>query len=113
MQPLRSLIDSGIPIAFGSDGPLNPFLNLMFATSYPSNPTEAVTLEQALGAYTQGSAFAEFADREKGTLEVGKLADLAVLSQDIFLVPPSALPATVSVLTMVGGRIVYDANALK
>jgi hypothetical protein len=72
-----------------------------------------VTLEQALGAYTQGSAFAEFADREKGTLEVGKLADLAVLSQDIFLAPPSALPATVSVLTMVGGRIIYDANALK
>jgi hypothetical protein len=58
-------------------------------------------------AYTAGSAYAEFAEHDKGTLEPGKLADLAVLSQDIFKVPPPKLPETVAVLTMVGGEIVY------
>ena len=57
---------------------------------------------------TRGSAYAEFAEREKGTLAPGMLADLAVLSQDVFTVPPSALPGTTSVLTVVGGKIVYD-----
>ena len=92
--------------------PVNPDVVPIEDTRSIESATEAVTLAQALGAYTRGSAFAEFADREKGTLEVGTLADLAVLSQDIFQVPPSTLPATVSVLTMVGGRIAYDANAL-
>ena len=58
--------------------------------------------------YTRGSAYAEFAEREKGTLAPGMLADVAVLSQDIFTVPPPALPATRSVLTIVGGQIVWD-----
>jgi predicted amidohydrolase YtcJ len=64
-------------------------------------------------AYTAGSAYAEFAEKEKGTLAIGKLADLAVLSQDIFAVAPPDLPKTSSVLTMVGGRVVYDAKVLK
>jgi predicted amidohydrolase YtcJ len=68
-----------------------------------------LTREQALAAYTQGSAYAEFAEKEKGTLEPGKLADLAVLSQNIFEVPAEALPATEAVLTMPGGKIVRDA----
>jgi predicted amidohydrolase YtcJ len=106
--PLRSLVTAGVPLALGSDGPLNPFLNLMFATTYPWKSAEALTMEQALVAYTRGSAYAEFADHEKGTLEPGKLADLAVLSQDIFKVPPQSLPATRSVLTMVGGTIIRD-----
>jgi len=106
--PLRSLVTAGVPLALGSDGPMNPFLNLMFATTYPWKSAEALTMEQALVAYTRGSAYAEFADHEKGTLEPGKLADLAVLSQDIFKVPPQALPATRSVLTMVGGTIIRD-----
>jgi predicted amidohydrolase YtcJ len=80
----------------------------MFATTYPWKSPEALTREQALVAYTRGSAYAEFADHEKGTLEPGKLADLAVLSQDIFSAPPQSLPATRSVLTMVGGTIVRD-----
>ena len=57
---------------------------------------------------TRGSAFAEFAEREKGTLAPGMLADIAVLSQDIFTVPARALPGTTSVLTIVGGKIVRD-----
>jgi len=54
----------------------------------------------------------KFAEKDKGSLEPGKFADLAVLSQDIFSVPPPELPKTESVLTMVGGKIVYDAKAL-
>jgi predicted amidohydrolase YtcJ len=107
-QDVRSILAAGIPLAFGSDGPSNPFLNIMFAITHPNNPSEAITREQAVVAYTRGSAYAEFAEREKGTLAPGMLADLAVLSQDIFTVPPPALPATTSVLTMIGGKIVRD-----
>jgi predicted amidohydrolase YtcJ len=113
MQPLRSLIEAGVPIALGSDGPMNPFLNIMFATLHPSNPKEAITTEQAVRAYTYGSAFAEFAENEKGTIAKGKLADLVVLSQDIFVAPVAELPKTSSVLTIVGGKIIYDAKTLK
>jgi hypothetical protein len=60
-------------------------------------------------AYTRGSAYAEGAEGEKGTLEPGKLADLAVLSRDIFSVAPSEIPGTESVLTLVGGKVVHDA----
>ncbi|HEX6308551.1 MAG TPA: amidohydrolase [Longimicrobiales bacterium] len=107
--PLRSAIAAGVPLAFGSDGPVNPFLNILFATTHPARPEESLTREQAVMAYTRGSAYAEFAENEKGTLAPGMLADLAVLSQDIFLIPAPALPATTSVLTVIGGRIVFDA----
>ena len=65
-----------------------------------------MTREEAIAAYTKGSAYAEFAENEKGTLEQGKKADLAVLSQNIFDVAPPELPKTESVLTMIGGKIV-------
>lgn len=112
-QPLGSLLASGIPVAFGSDGPTNPYLNIMFASLDPNRPSEAITREQAVIAYTLTSAYAEFAEKEKGSLVPGKLADLAVLSQDIFSVPAADLPKTESVLTMVGGKIVYDAGVLR
>jgi predicted amidohydrolase YtcJ len=107
-QTVRSILAAGVPLAFGSDGPRSPGLNLMFAVTHPTDPAEALTREQAVTAYTRGSAYAEFAEHEKGTLAPGMLADLAVLSQDIFTVPTEALPATVSVLTLVGGAIVHD-----
>jgi hypothetical protein len=112
MQPLRSLLEAGIPLAIGSDGPNNPFLNIMLASVYPGKSAQAITREQAVTAYTLTAAYAEFAERDKGSLEPGKLADLAVLSEDIFHVPPDELPKTRSVLTMVGGKIVYDAKAV-
>lgn len=108
LMPFRSLIEAGIPVAIGSDGPLNPWLNIMFATLHPTNPGEAVTREQAVILYTRGSAYAEFAEHEKGTLARGMLADLAVLSQDIFTVSTPDLPKTESVLTIVGGKIAYE-----
>ena len=112
VQPFRTLLAAGIPVALGSDGPINPYLNIMLATIDPGRPTEAITREQAVIAYTLTSAYAEFAEKEKGSLEPGKLADLAVLSQDIFKIPTPDLPKTESVLTIVGGKIVFDSGAL-
>lgn len=109
MDLLRTLVDSGVALALGSDGPREPGLNLMFATLHPNVPGEALTREQAVTAYTRGSAYAAHAERQRGTLAPGMLADLAVLSQDVFTVAPDALPATVSLLTMVGGRVLHDA----
>lgn len=112
-QPLVSLRAAGIPVALGSDGSLNPFLNIALACTDPDRPREALSREQAVVAYTLTSAFAEFAEDEKGSLEAGKLADLAVLTQDIFSVSLDQLPSTRSVLTIVGGKVVYDAHALR
>jgi predicted amidohydrolase YtcJ len=108
---VKDAIAAGLPFALGSDGPINPYLNIMFAMANPANPAQGLTVEQALAAYTKGSAFAEFAERQKGTIATGMLADVALLSQDIFKVPAQELPKTVSVLTIVNGRIVHDTDA--
>jgi len=107
-QAVRDIVAAGIPLALGSDGPRSPFVNIMFAVMHPNTPGQALTVEQAVTAYTRGSAYAEFAERQKGTLAPGMLADLAVLSQDIFTIPVQALPGTHSVLTLLGGRPVHD-----
>lgn len=106
---VRSMVEAGVPLALGSDGPLNPFLNIMWATTPPGNTSRALTPVQALKAYTVGSAAAEFTEGEKGTIAPGKLADLAVLSQNIFDIPAEALPKTVSLLTLVDGHVVHEA----
>lgn len=111
-HPLKSLLACGIVVAIGSDGPRSPFINVTLATQHPFKPGEAISREQAVRAYAWGSACAEFAGMEKGALSVGMLADLAVLSPDIFTVPADKLPATTSVLTLVGGKVVYDAKVL-
>jgi predicted amidohydrolase YtcJ len=112
-QAVRSIMEAGIPLAIGSDGETNPFLNLMFITTHERRPDQALTMEQAVTLYTAGSAFAEFEEDRKGTIEVGKLADIAVLSDDIFSIPPQDLPRTESVLTMVGGTIIRNRFALR
>jgi predicted amidohydrolase YtcJ len=72
-------------------------------------PAEQITVEEALRAYTRGSAYAAFAEDKLGTLEVGKLADLAVLSQNIFAVSHESIGKTRVTMTVVGGNIVYTA----
>jgi len=84
----------------------------MLAAIDPGRQKESLTREQAVIAYTLGSAYAEFTEKDKGTLENGKVADLAVLTQDIFHIPLIDLPNTESVLTLVGGKVVYDAKVL-
>ena len=114
-MPQRSLIDAGVGYAIGSDanGATGlPGLDLFLAMIHPVRPSEGISLEDALIAYTVGSARAEFRDRVKGRLAPGQLADLAVLSLDITAVPVFALPATVSLLTMVDGRVVFDRGVL-
>ena len=114
--PCRSLLEAGVPLVLASDGGpgqpiLNPFLNMQIATTYPRHPKEAITREQALIAFTRTAAYSMFAEDRLGTLEVGKQADLAVLSQDIFKVSDEDLPKTESVLTLVGGKIEYSREA--
>ena len=65
-------------------------------------------MEQAVIAFTKTNAYAEYREKEKGMLVKGMLADLAVLSQDIFTIPSDKVAATKSVLTMIDGKIVYE-----
>ena len=106
----KTLIQADIPMGIGSDGPLNPFLGLYAAIKHPAKPDEALTLEQAICSYTHGSAVAEGKGHFKGRLMPGFVADLAVLSQDIFSVEERHIINTKSVLTMVDGKEVYRAS---
>ena len=105
--PLRSLVDEGVTLALGSGGGARPFEVLAWATA-PERGGEALTMEQAVSAFTRGSAAAQLADREKGHLTVGALADLAVLSVDPFLASRQDLGRARSILTIIGGRVVHD-----
>src|SRR5207247_6841334 len=92
----RSLLDSGATLAFGTDwtvAPLNPLLTIYAAVTRrtldgknPNGwiPEQKISVEEAVRAYTAGSAYAEFQENEKGTIATGKLADLVILSGDIF-----------------------------
>lgn len=118
----KSFVDAGARIAFGTDWfvePLDPMLGLYAAVTrqFPDGtpaggwfPNERITMEQAVEFYTLGSAYAEFADERKGTISAGKLADLVILSKDIFTVSPREILETRPVMTMVGGKIVYEAR---
>ncbi len=111
--PLRSALDAGIPVALGQDFVLpNPFLDIFFAVAHPLNPNEAITVEEAVIAYTRTAAYAEFQEHHKGQIRHGFLADLTVLSQDIFTVPAFSIPATVSLLTIMDGDVTWDAGVL-
>ena len=116
MDPMKSLLDADIALAIGSDAvdmPGNPYLDLFFALVQPTRPSEALTIEQAVIAYTKTAAEAEFQEQRKGTLQPGKLADFVVLSQDIFTIAPPAIIETQALLTVVGGKAVYDSGAVK
>jgi predicted amidohydrolase YtcJ len=108
---LKGFVTAGIPLALGSDGGVkeqNPFLNLMLAVLVPSAPSQALTREQALTAYTSGGAYAEGQEKRKGRLAPGFAADLAVLSHDVLTVPTPQIPETTSLLTMVDGEVIFE-----
>jgi predicted amidohydrolase YtcJ len=109
--PLNTLSRAGIVVALGSDaGPRerNPFLNFMLAITDASQPSEALSREQALKAYTSGGAHAGRQEARQGRIAPGMAADLAVLSQDVLTVPVQQLPATKSLLTLVDGEVVFE-----
>jgi predicted amidohydrolase YtcJ len=110
-MPVKSLLKAGIPVAIGSDDDMNPGLNIQLATTMPGNAAEAISREEAVDAYTRGSAYAELLENEKGSITPGKLADLAILSQDVFSVPADQLPATKSLVTIIDGVVVYNGAA--
>jgi predicted amidohydrolase YtcJ len=107
---LKTLAGKGIHLAFGSDGALDPYQNLQLAVRHPQLSGEKLSLAEALTAYTAGSAFAEKVEH-KGTIAPGELADLAVLSRDLFKTPEQ-MGGTESILTIVNGKIAFDAGVL-
>jgi imidazolonepropionase-like amidohydrolase len=105
--PLRTFLAAGVPLGLGSGSGFSGFKLIHLAT-LPSLGREALTVEQALTAASYGSAFGQFEDEQKGRLVVGALADLVVLSRDPFTATDEELGRIRSVLTMIGGRPVYD-----
>ncbi|MCC5929164.1 MAG: amidohydrolase family protein [Cyclobacteriaceae bacterium] len=110
---LKTLLKNRIQVGIAPDHAMNPFENILIVTSQMANTGENLTVEEAVIAYTLVNAYAEFAENEKGTLTVGKLADLAVLTDDIFTIPAEKLTGTKSLLTMIKGRIVYQSNVAR
>jgi predicted amidohydrolase YtcJ len=73
-------------------------------------PEEKITIREAVAAYTSGSAFAEFQEGEKGTIARGRLADLVILSEDVFSIPPARIKEVSVLTTVVGGKVVHQRN---
>lgn len=116
--PLRSMIESGIPLGAGSGAfhtaSYSPMLSLWWlitgktvAGSAIRSPSQNLTRAEALRLHTMGSAWLTFGERRKGSIEAEKLADLVVLSADYLTVPEEQIRSLESLLTIVGGRIVY------
>ncbi len=117
----RTFLNHGVRLAFGTDwdvAPLNPMLTLYAAVTRatldgknPAGwfPEQKLTLAEAVEAYTMGSAYAEFQEKEKGSITPGKLADMVLLSDDIFSVDPAKIREVKVLKTIVGGKIVWDA----
>ena len=115
-----AFLNKGVPLAFGTDypvEPVTPFRGLYAAVTRKSEngkqeyfPEQRLTVDQAIAAYTKGSAFAEFEDKEKGQLIAGMLADFIVLDRDVAAVSPEKLLVTRVLRTVVGGKTVYEAK---
>jgi predicted amidohydrolase YtcJ len=106
----RTLLNNGAMLAWGTDwpvSPLNPMFNLyQLVTRYYEE--ERLTMAEAIKYYTYGPAYASFEEDIKGTLEVGKLADMVVLSQDLFTIDAKHITKTEVLFTILGGKIVYE-----
>jgi predicted amidohydrolase YtcJ len=117
----RTLLANGAKIAFGSDWPvepLDPMRGLYSAVTrkniegdFPEGgwfPEQRLTMEEAIKLFTSGSSYASFEENIKGTLEPGKLADMVVLTKDLFTIQPREILATEAAYTILGGRIVFE-----
>jgi predicted amidohydrolase YtcJ len=116
----RTFLNYGVHLAFGTDwdiAPLNPMLGLYAAVTRATLdgknpdgwfPEQKLTVAEAVEAYTMGSAYAEFQDEVKGSITPGKLADMVLLSDDIFAIPPAKIRDVKVLKTIVGGKVVWD-----
>lgn len=116
----RTLLDTGAVLAFGSDSPvanLNALFGIYAAVTRQTSdlknpngwvPEQRITVDEAVRAFTYGSAYAEFQENEKGTLEVGKLADLVIISDDIFTIEPAKIRDARVLMTIVDGKVVFE-----
>jgi predicted amidohydrolase YtcJ len=112
--------DHGVKLAFGTDypgEPVAPFRGIYAAVTRKSEngkqeyfPAQKLTIQQAIAAYTTGSAYAEFAETQKGTVAPGMLADFVVLDRDLTAIPPEKILGTRVLRTVVGGMTVYESN---
>ena len=119
----HSIAAAGGKLAFGSDWPvvtLDPWIGLQLAVTRQTlegkpeggfHPEQRVTLAEAIAGYTLGAAFAGRREKTEGSLEPGKVADLIVVSQNVFEIDPHKIAGTKVVTTMVGGRVVYQSEA--
>jgi predicted amidohydrolase YtcJ len=115
----KSFLDSSVLLACGSDwyvAPLNPVLGIYAAVTRQTLdgknpegwfPEQKISLEEAIKGYTINAAYAEFAENIKGSLEEGKLADMVVLSQDLFRIPAENIADTEVLMTVFNGKVVY------
>jgi len=122
LYPFGSVVASGANVVFGSDwsvSSMNPLLGIEVGVtrSVPDGaggpawiPEERVDLATMLAGYTRDAALVNFLERETGTLEVGKAADLVVLARDLFAIPPEKIGETEALLTVFDGRIIYRAR---
>jgi len=118
----RTFLDHGVRLAFGSDwtvAPMNPMLGLYAAVTRatldgknPNGwfPEQKLTLQEAIEAYTMGSAYAEFRETEKGSITPGKLADVVILDTDLFAIAPEKIKDAAVRYTVVDGKVVYEAG---
>ncbi|HLK34813.1 MAG TPA: amidohydrolase [Terriglobales bacterium] len=116
----KSFLQNRVWLAFGTDYPveaINPFRGLYAAVTRKNEagtaeyfPQEKLTLDQAIAAYTTGSAYAEFAEHDKGMLQPGMWADFVVLDRDITRLPPAQILHTRVLRTVVGGKAVFEAK---
>jgi predicted amidohydrolase YtcJ len=118
--PWRSILTGGANLAFGSDWPvvtLNPWPALEILLTRKTSegtpaggwlPEQRLTLEEAIKGYTMGGAYAAKREKTEGSIEEGKLADVIIISQDLFKISPNQISETKVLMTMVGGKIVYQ-----
>ena len=116
----RSLLEAGMVLPGSSDRPvvagapllgIADMVNRRTASGAPFNPGEAITAQQALHAYTRGSAYASRQEHVKGSIAPGMLADLVVLSEDPIAVSPERIAGLAVLATIVGGHLRYDVGA--
>jgi predicted amidohydrolase YtcJ len=115
--PLKDWVASGLPVALGSDAPVNsfnPLLGIWHAVTRKEKTTgqvigggQRITREEALRCYTIRGAYISFEEHLKGSIEIGKLADLVVLSDDILTCPEDEIRNIQTELTMVDGKVVH------